>query len=142
MRVGHQWERRDDAYVANVKKLLSEKVSIRQIAEQLNVGPGVISGLMRRHKLKSKRPPGEPRKAPKVKPQPQSSKPLAAQPIIEDAPPPGGIPLRDLEAHHCRWPLGDPRHPDFGFCGKHKRHGSYCAEHAERAKRRVHEVDA
>lgn len=36
----------------------------------------------------------------------------------------------DLEPHHCRWPCGDPRHPDFGFCGKRKIEGrSYCEDH-------------
>jgi GcrA cell cycle regulator len=34
----------------------------------------------------------------------------------------------------CRWPIGDPRHPDFHFCGKTKVAGiSYCEHHARRA---------
>lgn len=30
----------------------------------------------------------------------------------------------------CRWPIGDPKHKDFHFCGKRKLPGqSYCVEH-------------
>lgn len=42
--------------------------------------------------------------------------------------------LVDLEPEHCRWPIGDPREPDFSFCGGLKVIGlSYCAHHAARA---------
>ena len=27
------------------------------------------------------------------------------------------ISLHNLQSHHCRWPIGDPGSPDFGFCG-------------------------
>jgi len=27
------------------------------------------------------------------------------------------VQLVDLEEHHCRWPIGTPRSPDFCFCG-------------------------
>lgn len=34
----------------------------------------------------------------------------------------------------CRWPIGDPKHADFHFCGKVKAAGlPYCGAHAERA---------
>lgn len=34
----------------------------------------------------------------------------------------------------CRWPIGDPKHADFHFCGKDKVSGlSFCALHARRA---------
>jgi hypothetical protein len=45
-----------------------------------------------------------------------------------------GVPLMDLEPHHCRWPLDGPDGAVL-FCGAPKRSGkSYCAEHARRAK--------
>lgn len=64
-------------------------------------------------------------------------------------PPPGGeisdlspetetrqvVALLDLEPHHCRWPVGDPGGPSFGFCGA-KRESPltpYCCDHHERA---------
>lgn len=37
----------------------------------------------------------------------------------------------DLETHHCRWPLGDPRDADFAFCGGTRESGiPYCRHHA------------
>ena len=50
------------------------------------------------------------------------------------------IPLKErktvqtLEKDDCRWPIGDPQHADFHFCGKEKIEGlPYCAIHARRA---------
>jgi GcrA cell cycle regulator len=38
--------------------------------------------------------------------------------------------LLDLEPHDCRWPIGEPRSPDFHFCGEQQAAGrSYCAHH-------------
>jgi len=37
-------------------------------------------------------------------------------------------------ARHCRWPVGDPREPGFGFCGCNKMLGQpYCKPHMDRA---------
>lgn len=42
--------------------------------------------------------------------------------------------LVDLETGDCRWPIGDPQHADFGFCGKPQLGGTpYCTAHARRA---------
>jgi GcrA cell cycle regulator len=42
------------------------------------------------------------------------------------------VPLIALKANECRWPLGDPRDEDFGFCGSGSIPGlPYCAEHAK-----------
>lgn len=36
-----------------------------------------------------------------------------------------------LLGNECRWPIGDPQHRDFHFCGNHKSDGqSYCEYHA------------
>lgn len=41
--------------------------------------------------------------------------------------------VRTLMRDDCRWPIGDPQHADFHFCGKQKRAGSsYCDFHARR----------
>lgn len=38
--------------------------------------------------------------------------------------------LLDLEANDCRWPVGEPRHPDFHFCGEQQASGRpYCEHH-------------
>lgn len=44
------------------------------------------------------------------------------------------VALADLKACHCRWPLGDPKSPSFGFCGRPTVDGRYCAEHARRSR--------
>lgn len=47
-----------------------------------------------------------------------------------DVPPERRVKLIDLESHHCRWPLGDPKDADFGFCGARKHPASmYCEPH-------------
>jgi GcrA cell cycle regulator len=49
-------------------------------------------------------------------------------------PPPSAalmLPLRQLRADQCRWPIGDPLDAGFGFCGCRKAPGvPYCAHHA------------
>jgi hypothetical protein len=38
--------------------------------------------------------------------------------------------LLELEAGDCRWPIGEPRHPDFHFCGAQRADGRpYCELH-------------
>lgn len=42
------------------------------------------------------------------------------------------IPLTDLKPNACKWPIGDPKSKDFGFCGDHKVPGiPYCVDHAQ-----------
>lgn len=42
--------------------------------------------------------------------------------------------IQTLGECHCRWPIGDPQHADFHFCGKEKVAGlPYCQFHARRA---------
>lgn len=58
---------------------------------------------------------------------------------------PGGLPyceiyvaptqrkgIIDLEPGDCKWPIGDPLHPTFHFCGREQFNGTpYCAHHAQ-----------
>lgn len=40
------------------------------------------------------------------------------------------VSLMELNAHMCRWPLGDPTSKQFRFCGQPVDHGTpYCADH-------------
>ena len=54
------------------------------------------------------------------------------QPIeLENMP---GATILTLTDRICKWPIGDPRHPDFHFCGRASAEGlPYCVEHARRA---------
>ncbi len=50
---------------------------------------------------------------------------------LEDMP---GATILTLTDRICKWPIGDPRHPDFHFCGRASAEGlPYCADHARRA---------
>ena len=46
--------------------------------------------------------------------------------------------ILDLEDHHCRWPVGDPKQANFGWCGDQVVPGlSYCESCATRAYTRA-----
>ncbi|MDD3029478.1 MAG: GcrA family cell cycle regulator [Alphaproteobacteria bacterium] len=49
-----------------------------------------------------------------------------------------GIAMTKAGDRHCRWPIGDPRSPDFRFCGCETVEGlPYCADHARVAYQNV-----
>lgn len=51
-----------------------------------------------------------------------------------DIAPEDRVALVDLTECSCRWPVGDPQSPDFGFCNHKKVPGlQYCETHARRA---------
>jgi len=82
--------------------------------------------------------------APTTQPPPQVETPPQFQresfvPIIDDeidVPASERKALVDLDAGDCRWPIGHPGDPGFGFCGKSAASGlAYCEAHAHRAYR-------
>lgn len=42
-----------------------------------------------------------------------------------------------VRRQECRWPIGDPRSPGFGLCGRARERGAYCHAHAGLAYRPV-----
>lgn len=43
--------------------------------------------------------------------------------------------ILELKEHHCRWPVGDPLQPGFGYCGCDKVPGTpYCETHFHRCQ--------
>jgi GcrA cell cycle regulator len=49
-----------------------------------------------------------------------------------------GIAVTKATERHCRWPIGDPRSPDFRFCGCTCHEGlPYCVDHARVAYQTV-----
>lgn len=49
-----------------------------------------------------------------------------------------GIAMTKAGDRHCRWPVGDPRSPDFRFCGCTAHEGlPYCVDHARVAYQNV-----
>lgn len=74
---------------------------------------------------------------PHLTPRPTVPRPSVEPVDIPDddyAPASERVKLLDLTNRSCRWPIGDPQHSDFAFCGKHKFHGlPYCEHHARKA---------
>lgn len=75
-----------------------------------------------------------------------SSVPSVAKPIqresfrspIDGAKRSEGIAVTKAGDRHCRWPVGDPRSPDFRFCGCNVHEGlPYCIDHARVAYQNV-----
>ena len=151
MRISLTW---DEDRVQKLKTLWAKGLSVSVIAGQLGgVTRNAVIGKVHRLKLAdratTKRKPivrrvpnyAPKRPAPKARKSPWQ-KHLEALPT--DLPPPAAIeapvPLTQrrtvetLEAHHCRWPIGDPQEADFHFCGAKKITGlPYCECHARRA---------
>jgi GcrA cell cycle regulator len=65
-------------------------------------------------------------------PPPRQAEPLPHRHVeLEDVP---GATILTLTDRICKWPIGDPRHPDFHFCGRASADGlPYCNDHARRA---------
>jgi len=53
----------------------------------------------------------------------------------EQAPSEKGVWLLNLEPHHCRWPLGEPRAMLFCGCNRQDDNSAYCSYHHRRAHR-------
>jgi len=56
---------------------------------------------------------------------------LSGRPSPIKKKPSRGATILALTERMCKWPLGDPKHHDFHFCGKNAQPGlPYCPEHA------------
>lgn len=120
--------------IEQLRELWAEGLTAREIAEELGVGftRGAVIGKAWRLQL-------EPRPSPLCPPRPKRI-PVPRPPPL---PPPPSLPREpslpprmrrlqvvDLEAHHCRWPYGDPHRPGFYFCGADALAGQvYCGNH-------------
>lgn len=62
---------------------------------------------------------------------------VAREPVRKEkpnAPAPMMVELEDLGSGQCKWPIGDPLHEDFGFCGNGRQEGKpYCPHHVSRS---------
>lgn len=59
---------------------------------------------------------------------------LSGRPSPIKKKPSRGATILSLTERMCKWPVGDPKHADFHFCGKPAHPGlPYCAEHAAKA---------
>ncbi len=130
-----------DYRITTLSKLWLEGLSASQIAKRLGgITRNAVIGKVHRLGLSGRPAPAAPartprttilraRKAPRRAPAPRPPRP----PIVVIATPPEGPGLvhdmRQLGAHACKWPIGDPKADSFSFCGR-PAEGRYCGTHA------------
>ncbi len=108
---GGMW---NDEKIQRLKKLWSEGLTTGEIGKRLGVSKNAVVGKAHRLGLKGRPSP--------IKRQPNKPVEVKKETRI--------FTLTDLSAQTCRWPIGDPKHEDFRFCGKPVHPGKpYCGEH-------------
>ena len=121
-----------DDRVAILKKLWGEGKTAAEIANELGgVTRNAVIGKAHRLKLSNRVSPIQQNK----KPAPAAPKPVVAKkvtpPVAKDENR-ETVSLLELGPRMCRWPIGDPREKNFGFCGDHAISGlPYCTEHSK-----------
>lgn len=134
--------------IKELKKLWKKGLTTGEIGRVIGMSKNAVVGKAHRLGLESRPSPIKREEAPKkekasrvikkvTKPAPKKEQPAA----VETAEPVKavkktksgknkGVKLVDLKPTSCRWPEGDPKDPDFHFCGKEAVPGkSYCEEH-------------
>ncbi len=122
-----------DDRVTLLKKLWSEGKTAAEIAKELGgVTRNAVIGKAHRLKLSSRVSPIQQNKKPlQAKKAPEKKKPH--KPMVQDMNR-EKYDLIDLKGGQCRWPIGDPKEKNFGFCGDEGVPGlPYCMEHAQMA---------
>ena len=111
---GEQGAMWNDEKIARLKKLWSEGLTTGEIGKRLGVSKNAVVGKAHRLGLKGRPSP--------IKRQPNKPVEVNKETRV--------FTLTDLSAQTCRWPIGDPKHEDFRFCGKPVAAGKpYCGEH-------------
>ena len=126
--------------IEQMKALWKEGLSCSQIAKRLKCGVSrnAVIGKLHRLGLSGRREPSAPvnRKVRPASPsrraavvRPPDFSPISS-PLLDCST--DVVRVRQVATGECKWPVGDPRDPTFGFCGAATT-GRYCAEHAARA---------
>ena len=100
--------------LAKLTQLWADGLSITQIGNELGVSRNAVVGKVHRMGLPKRQSPIVRSDKP-VEPKKRKVSPLAAQ---------------EWDRSKCSWPTGDPKSPDFKFCGDSISPGRpYCAKH-------------
>jgi GcrA cell cycle regulator len=145
---GSMW---NDEKIAKLRKLWQEGLTTGEIGKRLGVSKNAVVGKAHRLGLKGRPSPIKRQEAAATPAAPAaapSSSPSAAHAPSAPAAAPVHAPsssakknqpakvftLTDLTHNTCRWPIGDPKHEDFHFCGKQVYPGKpYCLDHCAQA---------
>ena len=125
-----------DERVSLLKKLWGDGKTAAEIAKELGgVTRNAVIGKAHRLKLSNRASPiQQAKKTTITKAQNQNTPPekkvQKSAPVLKVDEVKGGVALTDLKPNQCRWPQGDPREGEFGFCAAPCVPGMpYCAEH-------------
>ncbi|MBL8643786.1 MAG: global cell cycle regulator GcrA-like protein [Rhodospirillaceae bacterium] len=111
----------NDEKIGKLKKLWSEGLTTGEIGKRLGVSKNAVVGKAHRLGLKGR-------------PSPIKRPEAAAATAAPKKEPVKIFTLTDLNHNTCRWPIGDPKHEDFRFCGKQVYPGKpYCLDHCAQA---------
>ena len=131
--------------ITTLRTLWLDGLSASQIAKQLGgVTRNAVIGKVHRLGLGGRGAPsapgrasrvttpraGRPRRA-TVRAAPRLALPVRIAALAPSQAPEGPGLVTDmarLGVHACKWPIGDPKSPDFSICGRHAE-GRYCAAH-------------
>lgn len=135
-----------DERVALLKRLWGEGRTAAEIAKELGgITRNAVIGKAHRLKLSRRVSPIQQnnKKAPAKTAAPKAKKPEVARmtrPAVKPVEPVEmmGLSLAELGPKQCRWPSGDPKSENFGFCGCTVAPGMpYCEAHAKMAYQTV-----
>jgi len=131
-----------------LKTLWTEGNTASEVSRRLGVTRNAVIGKVHRLGMGGRHKAAAPRAISAPSPRrtrAASSWAAAAPPLAAPPPRPTRIeplefaPMADLltlSAHSCRWPIGHPDDPEFGFCGRERQANvSYCADHRRLALR-------
>lgn len=123
------------ADIERLRALYAEDHTLARIGEMMGRSKNSIVGKVRRLGLPM---PGAPRPRPaEAEAAPATPAELPPPPPPEPAPEPAPAPPPPPPRRgSCQWPIGEPRHPEFRFCGdplSPLTRLPYCAAHAARA---------
>ena len=127
--------------------LIKDNHSMQEIADAIGATRNAVIGKLNRMRNKGLLPPVKKQiKPPKTdaakieaaigfKPAKVTTSPkikIKHKPVVFKDDKTGKYKLDELTAKQCKFPHGDTRSPDFGFCGADIERGSYCQEHYDK----------
>lgn len=145
MQANRAWSQRDHDFLLH---LAAAGSTAREIANRMTerlgfpVSRNAVIGRLHRAGIRLGKQVDVAPSAPRVrraKPKPAPQPKAAPKPVIQPAVKRrcdgvATVALLDLQPHHCKWPVGDPGAPGFGFCGDTRVEDTpYCAGHNVRA---------